>query len=362
MLDRVEDLWDHLQHWRAKRAIGVEARIDFYNQMSLMLRMGLQIMTALDRLYVVESNEGRRPGRPAAVMLADIMHSTREGKSLGEALERWGSPQEVALVKAGDEAGNLEDQLTVVAEMLAAQGEMLGTIFGAMAYPLVLLSSAFGMLYMISAVLVPKLSKLTPPDRWDGAATLLNQVAGMVNDYWTVVFAVPFIAGAIAWSIPNLSKSELRFYLDKVPPWSFYRALHGSGFLKNMSVMLKAGIQMNAALLMLSQEGGPWLKTRIQAILHGINQGKTLGEAMHTAGYEFPDPRAVQILRAVSDVDGFEESMSLFADAWMKKSLASVKVIGRYMLGVGIAIAGGLLVLMVAGIFGLIQSTIGSLG
>src|SRR5262249_52631591 len=163
--------------------------------------------------------------------------------------------------------------------------------------------------------------------------------------YWGLVFAVPVIVAAIAWTIPNLSKAEIRVYLDRIPPWSFYRALHGSGFLVNMSVMLKAGIQMAEALLLLSEEGGPWLRTRIQAILHGINQGKTLGEAMHAAGYEFPDPRAVHILRAVSDVDGFEDSMALFAEAWMKRSFASVKVIGRYLLALGILFAGGLLLL-----------------
>ncbi|WP_454744100.1 type II secretion system F family protein [Cupriavidus necator] len=362
MFEKAVELWEQLQHWRARQAIGVDARCDFYNQMSLMLKMGLQILTALDRLYVIESSEGRRPSRPAALMLADIMHSIREGKSLGEALERWGSPQEVALVKAGEEAGNLEDQLAVVADMLAAKGEMVGTILSAMGYPVVVIGSAFGMLYMISTVVVPKLSKLTPPDRWDGAARLLNQVASMVNNYWALVFLIPVIFGVIAWSIPNLSKAEIRVYLDRIPPWSFYRALHGSGFLVNMSVMLKAGIQMSEALLLLSEEGGPWLRTRVRAILHGINQGKTLGEAMHAAGYEFPDPRAVHILRAVSDVDGFEESMALFASSWMKRSLEAVRAIGRYLLAIGILFAGGLLLVMVFGIFGLIQSSMGTLG
>lgn len=362
MFDRAMELLENLQHWRARKLIGVDARIDFYTQMSLMLRMGLQILTALDRLYIIESKEGRSPGRPAAVMLADVMHSIREGRSLGEALERWGSPQEVALVKAGDESGNLEDQLAVVARMLAVKGEMVGTILGAMSYPLVVIGVAFGMLYMISTVVVPKLSKLTPPDRWDGAARLLNQVSGMVNDYWALVFVLPIIAAVVAWTIPNLSKADVRVYLDRIPPWSFYRALHGSGFLVNMSVMLKAGIQIAEALLLLSEEGGPWLRTRIRAILHGINQGKTLGEAMHAAGYEFPDPRAIHILRAVSDVDGFEDSMALFAEAWMKRSLAAVKLIGRYLLAVGILFAGGLLMIMVVGIFSLIQSSMGALG
>lgn len=362
MFDSVLEQLERLQHWRARHAIGVDARIDFYNQVSLMLKMGLQIMTALDRLYVIESNEGASPGRPAAVMLADVMHSLREGRSLGEALERWSSPQEVALVKAGEEAGNLEDQLVVVAEMLGTKGEMISTIVSALGYPVVVIGSALGMLYMISRMVVPKLAKIAPPETWDGAAKLLNHVANFVNDYWAGVFLLPVIFGVIAWTVPNLSKAEVRVYLDRIPPWSFYRALHGSGFLVNMSVMLKSGIQINDALLLLSEEGGPWLRTRIKAISHGINQGKTLGEAMHAAGYEFPDPRAVHILRAVSDVDGFEDSMALFARAWMKRSLATVKLIGRYLLAFGILFAGGLLLLMVVGIFSLIQSSMGAMG
>ncbi len=141
--------------------------------------------------------------------------------------------------------------------------------------------------------LVPKLSKVTDPQSWDGAAKLLYRIAQFITGYGAFALILILLLALFVFTTLPYLRGRVRVLLDQSPPWSIYRTLHGSTFLLNVAVMLQSGVRLEEALLLLAANAKPWLKERIDAALYGIRIGGNLGVALHRAGYGFPDKKAV---------------------------------------------------------------------
>src|SRR5690606_30786578 len=108
---------------------------------------------------------------------------------------------------------------------------------------------------------VPQFARILPAEQWTGAAAILRFIANAVNNYGSIALGalIVFLIWVV-WSLPNMAKSPMRKWLDKIPPWSIYRMLHGSTFLLNIAVLLQAGVRVQEVLKMMSRTGSPWLK------------------------------------------------------------------------------------------------------
>jgi type II secretory pathway component PulF len=160
-------------------------------------------------------------------------------------------------------------------------------------------------------------------------------------------FAVPgtiaaaLLLGLSLWSLAYYTGPG-RIFLDRwIPPWSIYKVIQGSTFLKNVAVQTRAGIQLFDTVNGMLSLATPWMRERLQAAMYGIEQGKNLGEALHNAGYEFPDRRSVQILRVLASRDGFDETLYNFAKRWAAGSVKRVERASGVLLVVAILIMGG---------------------
>ncbi|MFU7556984.1 pilus assembly protein, partial [Pseudomonas paraeruginosa] len=82
---------------------------------------------------------------------------------------------------------------------------------------------------------------------WSGAAAFLYDMSQFVIHYGaiTLIGILVFLFLVFA-SLPYL-RGGLRVHLDKLPPWSVYRMLHGSTFLLNVGVMIQANVSLQDA-------------------------------------------------------------------------------------------------------------------
>lgn len=331
--------------------IGSTSRIEIYDMLELLLHNRVKLIAALREIYKAESKDGKRKKDVKAVMLYECVQSLENGRTLSDALERWVPDQEVQLIRAGERSGDLEGALRDATRLIEAKRQIIGAVVGGGLYPLFLLGMVVILLHQIANKMVPQFARILTPDQWTGPAAVLRLIADLVTNYGGTALIVLFAFIAwVFWSLPNMAKSPIRKYLDHIPPWSIYRMLHGSTFLLNTAVMLRAGIRVQEVLIMMSKGGSPWLRLRIQAALRGINQGQNLGMALHRAGHNFPDTRAVQFLRILSDQDGFDEKLSNFSERWLVKSVAGIQAASRIILFGGIVFAGGLILLILAGV------------
>lgn len=336
--------------------IGSSVRIEIYEAIELLLSNQVQLSVALKALYNVESKDGKKKSEVSAVVLQDCINAMDSGVPLSNALEKWIPDQETQLIRAGERSGDLVGAFKDAIKIIQAKSKIVSAVAGGVVYPLVLGSFSCVLLYQISHNMVPQFARIIPPEQWTGATAVLRELANFVTTkgVYSLIGLFIFLIW-VFWSMPNMHRTPLRKVLDYIPPWSIYRMLHGSTFLLNVAVMLRAGIRVQEILTMMGNSGSPWLKSRIGAALNGITQGENLGEALHMSGYNFPDPRSVQFLRLLSNQSGFDERLGSFAERWLDKSIANVQAASQIMLYVGISATGGLLMLVIAGVFSMQQ-------
>lgn len=331
--------------------IGASSRIEIYEALELLVSNDVMLVKALREIYRVESKDGRKKTEINAIIIYEAVTALESGRPLADALEPWIPDQETQLIRAGERSGNLQGAFKDSIRIIEAKRKIMGAVLAGAAYPMLLMAMVCLLLWQVSSKMVPQFARMLPPEQWTGAAAVLRVIADFVTNYGFAAAGVATVIGAwITWSMPNMHRSRLRLYLDRIPPWSIYRMLHGSTFLLNIAVMLRAGIRVQEILTMMGKNGSPWLRSRIGAALQGINAGRNLGLALHSAGQNFPDERAVQFLRILAEQEGFDDKLANFGERWLEKSVSAIGAASKIMLAAGICMSGGLIMLILAGV------------
>lgn len=338
--------------WYAKQFGGKE-RIQFYESLCALLENGVNIDKALDEVRLIYSDNGRRPRHPVALACAGIGLSVRNGKTLAEACRSWMPYQETTIIAAGEKSGALVQAFFDCVRMIEARARILALVLSTSLYPALMWSLMAYLLHVIASRMVPAMTRMSDPETWTGIPRLLYLIATFVND-WGLLSLCLFVALAIASlvTLPYFTR-PLRLKLEDLPPWSIYKALHGSTFLLNVSVMLRANINQIEALQTLLQNAKPWLRERLIAAIYGVRQGQNFGEALRLAGHRFPDKTAVQFLCVLATRGSFSEAIHRYSNRWLETSLKRVERYSKGMLTFSALAMGTLMILVLLGTYGM---------
>lgn len=130
---------------------------NFTRQLATMVVAGLNLPDALTILRTQTTNA------VFARMLSDIEHQIVGGGNLADALSKYPesfSATYIALVRAGESSGTLDQVLTRLADNLEAQREFSGKVKGAMIYPAIIVVGMTGVVFVMMTVVMPKLTDL----------------------------------------------------------------------------------------------------------------------------------------------------------------------------------------------------------
>lgn len=308
-----------------KRGFGPDLRRQLYRALSTLLRNREPMIDALGQLYGIYSDDGRRPSAPAAVFLYEAQAVVSQGRPFSDALRNWVGPEEASLVATGEKSGRIEQAFESAIKLVKANSAIRGAIIGAATYPVMMILVLLVQLGVISYYVVPELTATVDPDILGGAARVLMLISNAVVTFGP--YLLPATAALVAWStwsLPRLTGAP-RLALERVPPWSTYRAIVGSTFLSNIAVMLRNGIPLEAALEQLRTTASPYLAERIDGALHGVRQGKNLGDALHLSEMQFPDTFAIRMIRPLASKDGFDVALDEYATEWAGETLVTVQ-------------------------------------
>lgn len=352
----LSSLTDGFNEWIVRLNFGSSARIEFYESLSLLMENGVQLIDALGELSEVASEDGKKPTAPLAIIYDHLIDGVRGGKRLSALLRKYVNYEECSLIAGGEKSGDMKQAFEYAVRVIIKKREIMGAVARATVYPTVLGGMAIFLINMVATKLVPKFTKMSNPETWEGNARVVYLMGEFVRNYGHHALAgIILLLVMLAFSFPYL-RGPVRIYLDRIFPWSLYRMLYGSTFLLNVSVMIGSGVQMRDALDSLARNANPWLRERIEGALYGTGIGANLGVALMNSGYEFPDKRAVRFLRVLANQEGFEKAVAKFGERWMDESVKRAKAIGNTALGVGVAVIGALMLLIMDGANGITET------
>ncbi len=131
-------------------------RISFTDHLASMIGAGTPIREALEAY----SEDGEKKSEVITRVVQDI----ERGKALSIALSNFPklfSPLYIALVKAGETSGSLDETLAYLANELRREHEFKQRIKSAMFYPIIVMSVSLAVIVLVITTVIPKVSEIT---------------------------------------------------------------------------------------------------------------------------------------------------------------------------------------------------------
>jgi type II secretory pathway component PulF len=344
--------------------VGDERRV-FYVHLSMMMRNGLVLRVALQKLYGIYSLSGRntRIWNAKAAVTKECLDGLDQASTVPDTLYDWIPYDEHQLIDAGTKGGGgIELALKRAAELVERKGKMRSTIIAKMSYPLVQLIGVIFLLYYVAVNAMPQILRMSKPENWDFSAHVMAGLSFSVQHYGVLILTgMILMVLFMIWSLPNLT-GTLRMWLEPIPPWSICARVWGATFLYNYALLQAQGRMGVEILLDGIETSNPYMSERMHGALVGVKNGKNIGEALHLAAFNFPSREAVEFTRAIAGQDGGHESLMQFTSEWMDQTVKDVSALSDFFSMLVMMFNFGVLFAVLSGASSMGMSAIGQAG
>ena len=170
-----------LNRWLGKKTF---RRTTFYESLAGMIRDGTPVMRALEFICDVETDFGKKKGQSGLYFLAtDCIASIRSSGQLSPALKDWVPKDEIALIRNGEERGDIAEAMFQVVKTAKGRQEMISSLVSVCLYPLILLTLCVVNMYNVHTRVIPMISAFAPEERWSVQMVILAKSSGLVIGY-----------------------------------------------------------------------------------------------------------------------------------------------------------------------------------
>jgi len=340
------DAW--LMKWQFRTNTRMRHRI--WRKLQGMLQANEALSRALDRLYQNVTEMGKYPNRPAAVALREWFVKDRAGITLSQAMVGWVPPNELYLIRAGEESGSLARTLGFIQKMGLRSKQMKEAVTYAVGYPAFIMVLLGFVLWTFSVNLIANMRMHAPP-RVVVAMGNVVPFSDFVSAYGLYVAAGIIIICLIIVASLHKWRGKVRSKFDMYPPYAWYRVMQGSGFLMGLSALLGAQVPLKRSLEILEEEGTPWIRERIGAARDNVLRGQNLGEALRRTGYNFPAPEVAVDLEILSERADVGAVIEMVAEEWMEDQVEAMRFQAVVIRNIGMGVVGGVIAWTMLAIF-----------
>jgi len=274
---------------RSSQAVGRRIRMRdvgvMYGQLADLLRAGVPLLRALETIAKAGVSER------LATVLRRVAESVSAGKDLADSMaehpEAFASLH-VAMVRAGEKAGFLEDVLSNLSGFIERVDELQSKIRGAMIYPIVLTVLGMSVTVFMLMWFVPRFKTIFVGRDLPFVTRMMFGISDTLVNNWPVVFAAAAgivagvvvllrsQAGALAWA-----RIKLRLpILGRV-----VRTISVTRFCRVLGTMLANGVPILQALHISKDATGlPVLADHIEQAAESVRGGDTLSGPLRASG------------------------------------------------------------------------------
>jgi len=339
------------------------ALLAFFRSFSTLIRAGVSMRRALE--VTIERANDRALREALRSIAADVEHGSALSDAMGRR-PRVFSALYVAMVRAGEAGGILDDVLERLATLLERDADLRKKIRAALAYPAVVVSAALGLVLFLMARIVPMFAQMFGAFRVElPPTTKLLLAAGEALARPATWFAAAGAAAALLAIITAILRTErgalaadhLRLRLPVVGPM-LHKAITAR-IARMLGTLLRSGIELVAALdVVRPVAGSPAYSKALRAVDIALRAGEPLTAPLEAA--RLFDPLAVALVRVGDETGLLDEMLFKIATYFETDVEAAVATLGAVIEPALIVALGGVVGFIVFSVFIPLYALIGS--
>jgi type IV pilus assembly protein PilC len=313
-------------------------------QLATMISSG---MTLLRAFYVLEEQiENKLLRETVGAVREDIESGLSFSEALGKHPKIF-SPLYVAMVRAGEAGGVLEQSLERVAEQLEKDDSLRRQVKSAMAYPTVVLSFALCVLLGLIAFIVPVFVGVFKD--FGGELPMITKLtvnmSKLVTGQWYLLIAgtVGAVVGfrkwrKSSWGRPQWDRLRLRI------PWKIGQTVQKialARWSRTFSALYSAGVPIMQAIEVTGQTAGnAVVEDAMDAVIESVKSGGSIAAPLKEAPV-FP-AMVAQMIAVGEETGNLDTMMSKVADFYEDEVAAAIKALTSILEPVMIVFVGGI--------------------
>ena len=331
--------------------VGLKDLAVFSRQFATMIGSGLSLVRALNIL--AEQTENKK----LAEIVGDVRTQIEQGRALSDALaDHEEFPKlYVAMVRAGETAGLLDQVLLRIADTLEKDVELRRKIKSALTYPVVVLIMAIVLTGVMLIFIVPVF--VTMFEDLGGTLPLPTRVlmflSSFLTSYWYIVLLLPILGWqAFKWA---RKQPQVRYQLDrmklKLPVFGdLFHKLAIARFSRNLGTLLKAGVPILSALEITADTvNNGVISDATNDVKMAVKEGESVAKPL-TQHPVFP-PMVVHMIAVGEETGAMDTMLGKIADFYDDEVSATTESLTAMLEPLMIGVLGGLVGSMVIALY-----------
>ena len=302
-----------------------------YAQLADLLNAGVPILRALEVL--VRQNQ-RKPA--LARVLDDVRGQVAGGQTLADAMEQYPGvfpDLHVAMIRAGERGGFVEEVLARTAQFTERQDELRSKVIGSLAYPVFLMVVGFIIVTVLVVFFVPRIAVFLDPKKMELPATtiMLLQLSSVMREHWLllIIGAVAAVAGiwaAIGSQAGRTWWDRVKLKIPLMGP--VFSLMSVARFCRILGTMLANGVPILASLRTAKDSmGNRTLADIVQQATEAVRAGEPLAVPLAKGGY-FP-PDILDMIAVSEQSNTLDTVLVSVADATERRLARSIDTLVR---------------------------------
>jgi type IV pilus assembly protein PilC len=335
------------------KRISVRDKAVFARQFATMINAGLAVLRGL---YVLE--EQTQNGRFKKIIKA-VRDDVEAGSPLSDAMAKHPAAFDrlyVAMVKAGEASGALDQTLLRLASQLEKQDSLRRSIKSAMTYPILI--ACFAVLVMIGMLLfiIPIFAKMYKDlgGQLPSLTRMMMGISNMLKGYWFIVFPVILL---LIWALVRLKNTEQgrrswdRFKLKlpmKLGP--IIQKIAVARFSRTFATLIGAGVPILQAIDITGKTSG---NTVIEDAMVDVKESVRTGEPIARPLARCPvfPPMVTHMISIGEETGALDSMLNKIAEFYEDEVDAAVKSLTSIIEPIMMLFVGGMVGLIVISMY-----------
>ncbi len=285
-------------------------------ELAVLLDAGLPLDRALAILEAEAEHKALRP------VLEDVLERVRSGTPLADAMRphpKVFGPMAIALVEAGQAAGNLREALARLAEMMLRAEQLREQIRSALIYPVLLVLAAGGSVLILLGVVVPQFESFFEGSRVSlplATVIVMGASRGLRDHGMIAALALGLGGFALhrAASTPTGRRMRDRMLLRLPLLGSLLARVETARFARTLGTLLESGVALTAALTIATRTFQNQVIVEAMAeVGEALKQGRGLSRPLEATG--LLPPIAITFVRTGEEAGRLGEMLVRLAEA-----------------------------------------------